>query len=104
MKYTGNNKKRKHILKGVETYAGESMMNTLRKKIQNKEQIPIVMDTAYTDKSVGVLEAYNIRTDRFEVGQREAERIGAYKAAKKKKMNAGLEPEKAVENSNKENE
>lgn len=93
------NRRRENELKGVEFYEGESLIKQLRRKIQNREQIPVIMDTAYTEKSVGVLEAYNVRTDRFEVGQREAERIGAYKAAKKKKMTGGGEPEKAVENS-----
>lgn len=93
------NAKRENALVGVEFYQGESLLKALRRKLQNKEQIPVIMDTAYTEKSVGVLEAYNVRTDRFEVGQREAERIGAYKAAKKKKMNGGGEPAKAAENS-----
>lgn len=94
------NTRRKNILTGVECYEGESLIESLEKKLQNREQVPVIMDTAYTEKSVGVLEAYNIRTDRFEVGQREAERIGKYKMAKKKKMTGGGDPGKAIENSN----
>lgn len=90
------NEKRNYRLTGVDFYEGESMIRSLRRKLQNKEQIPVIMDTAYTDKSVGVLEGYNIRTDRFEIGQREAERIGKYKNAKKLKQK-GAEPTKAEE-------
>lgn len=99
IKLNNQNRKRENTLTGVEFYEGESLMKALRRKLQNGEQIPIIMDSAYTEKNVGVLEAYNVRSDRFEIGQREAARIGAYKAAKKKKMTGGGEPQ-TVENLN----
>lgn len=92
------NKKAVLGLSGVELYEGDSLMRTLQKKLENKEAIPVIMDTAFTDKKIGVVEAYNIRTDRFEVGQREAERIGTYRAAKKAFKANAAEPTKAPEN------
>lgn len=93
------NKKPALNLIGVELYEGDSLVRTLQKKLENKEAIPVIMDTAFTDKKIGVVEAYNIRTDRFEVGQREAERIGTYRAAKKAFKTNAAEPAKATENS-----
>lgn len=100
-----NNKmKRKIGFNGVELYEGDTLIKTLQKKMEGKEPVPVIMDTAYTEKAIGVVEAYNIRTDRFEVGQREAERIGAYRAAKKAWKNSKAEPKKAPENSTTGNE
>lgn len=103
MKIRKNNKfATRSVLPGVDLYEGDSLERELKKKLEQKEPIPVIMDTAYTEKKVGVIEAYNIRTDRFEVGQREAERIGEYRAAKKAWKNKQAEPTKAPKNNDSE--
>lgn len=70
------------IVDGTYTYEAQSLIERLREKKLNKEDVEIVHDGMYTEKKKGVLPAYNIRTDRFEIGQKRAEEIAAYKAAK----------------------
>lgn len=78
-----NNKwKRLQILEGVETYLGETLMETLRRKKENREATAVIMDTFYTDKADGVLNTLNIRADRFDMGIDQTERLGDYKRRK----------------------
>lgn len=49
------------------TYKAESLMMKIRKMLANKEPIEDEIETVYTNKKDGVLPAYDIRTDRWEV-------------------------------------
>lgn len=69
-------------VEGTYEYESQTLMEKLREKKLNREDIEKVHEGTYTDKKKGVLSAYNIRTDRFEIGQKRAEEIAAYKAAK----------------------
>jgi hypothetical protein len=48
-------------------YEGESIETKVRRIVENKEPIQDSAPLVYTNREDGVLPAYNIRTDRFEV-------------------------------------
>ena len=50
-----------------ESYEGETIEDKVRRIVENNEPITDVVENIYTERSQGVLPAYNIRTDRFEV-------------------------------------
>lgn len=49
------------------SYQGESIEDKLERIIQQKEPIKDGAPLVFTDRKMGVLPEYNIRTDRFEV-------------------------------------
>lgn len=49
------------------TYKAESLMMKIRRMLANREPIEDEIETVYTNKKDGVLPAYDIRTDRWEV-------------------------------------
>lgn len=71
-------------LKSIEIYEGESIETKCARILQDKEPITDTAPIIYTAKEDGVLPAYNIRTDRFDIA------IEAYdkmtKAAAKKEI------------------
>ena len=66
MKYSkpSNNNGR---LKSIEIYEGESIETKCARVLQNNEPITDTAPIIYTAKEDGVLPAYNIRTDRFDI-------------------------------------
>ena len=52
---------------GSESYIGETIECKVRRILNNKEPITDGAPVIYTDRKDGVLPAYNIRTDRFEL-------------------------------------
>ncbi len=54
-------------LKSIEIYEGESIETKCARILQNKEPITDTAPVIYTAKEDGVLPAYNIRTDRFDI-------------------------------------
>ena len=50
----------------VETFEGETIEEKVERIVTNKEPISDGAPMIYTEKSAGVLPAYNIRTDRFD--------------------------------------
>ncbi|WGL31035.1 hypothetical protein [Dipodfec virus UOA04_Rod_663] len=69
-------------IEGTYEYEAQTLIEKLREKKLNREDIEKVHSGTYTEKKKGVLSAYNIRTDRFEIGQKRAEEIAAYRVAK----------------------
>lgn len=53
----------------VNTYEGETLENKVRRIVDNKEPITDGAPIIYTMKADGVIKAYNIRTDRWEIAQ-----------------------------------
>ena len=81
MKYskpTGN----KGRLKSIEIYEGESIETKCARILQNKEPITDTAPTIYTAKEDGVLPAYNIRTDRFDIAMDAYDKITRSSAKK----------------------
>lgn len=54
-------------LKSIEIYEGESIETKCARILQDKEPITDTAPIIYTAKEDGVLPAYNIRTDRFDI-------------------------------------
>lgn len=105
MRYVNNSEKaRKLHTKGGEWYQGETLMEKLRRKVDNKEKEPALMDTYYTEKSAGVLNALNIRADRFEIGQKRAEEIASYRSKKKAYLLERMKTAEVTEKEGKESE
>lgn len=88
------NSKQPNGLKGVELYEGTSLIETLSKMKENGEKPVQVSEMIYTEKKKGVIKAYDIRADRFEIGQERAEKIAAYKNAKEMREQSQGEPTK----------
>jgi hypothetical protein len=81
MKYskpTGN----KGRLKSIEIYEGESIETKCARILQNKEPITDTAPIIYTAKEDGVLPAYNIRTDRFDIAMDAYDKITRSSAKK----------------------
>jgi hypothetical protein len=88
MKYskpTGN----KGRLKSIEIYEGESIETKCARILQNKEPITDTAPIIYTAKEDGVLPAYNVRTDRFDIAMDAYDKITRSSAKKEQ----GVKPE-----------
>jgi hypothetical protein len=59
----------RHIskLKGVEKLEGEPIEHKIERIVTNKEPISDGAPSIYTERKEGVVSAYNIRTDRWEI-------------------------------------
>lgn len=62
------------------TYQGTSIEEKVRKIMENGTSEEEVFPTIYTDKKDGVLPAFDIRTDRFELAQKALETMGQAEA------------------------
>lgn len=71
-------------LKSIEIYEGESIETKCARILQDKEPIADTAPIIYTAKEDGVLPAYNIRTDRFDVAMDAYDKIT--RAAAKKEI------------------
>tara|TARA_B100000768_G_scaffold178471_1_gene194307 strand:- start:799 stop:1158 length:360 start_codon:yes stop_codon:yes gene_type:complete len=60
-------KARKSKLKSVELVEGETIEQKIERIVSNKEPITDGAPEIYTERKQGVLSAYNIRTDRWDV-------------------------------------
>lgn len=87
------NKARENALQGVELYEGNTLIEQLRNMKQNGEKPMIVHEMIYTEKKQGVIDSYNIRADRFAIGQENAEKISKYRNAKEMRNNGAATEE-----------
>ena len=69
-------------LKSIEIYEGESIETKCARILQNKEPITDTAPIIYTAKEDGVLPAYNIRTDRFDIAMDAYDKITRSSAKK----------------------
>ena len=69
-------------LKSIEIYEGESIETKCARILQNKEPITDTAPIIYTAKEDGVLPAYNIRTDRFDIAMDAYDKITKSSAKK----------------------
>lgn len=93
-------------LKSVEIYEGESIETKCARILQNKEPITDTAPIIYTAKEDGVLPAYNIRTDRFDIAMDAYDKITRSSAKKEqavKPENFGNVPDKTQGGSPSEN-
>lgn len=81
MKYSKPSKNNSR-LKSIEIYEGESIETKCARILQNKEPITDTAPIIYTAKEDGVLPAYNIRTDRFDIAMDAYDKITRSSAKK----------------------
>lgn len=91
-----NTQQKRAKLNGEQVYWEETLMQKLRKMKDRKERPEKMGDIIYTDKKEGVKPGYNIRTDRFQIGQELAEKYGAHKATQKMNENELNEQEEPI--------
>ena len=60
---------KKRLLEVNNTYEAEGLEQKLRRMTENKEPITDEVETVFTNKKDGVMPAFDIRTDRWEVAQ-----------------------------------
>lgn len=75
------NKKTTSELKGVKEFEVESIAQKLRKITETDQPIKEEMPTIYTEKKDGVMPAYDIRSDRFEIAREAMEKLGSVEAS-----------------------
>lgn len=93
-------------LKSIEIYEGESIETKCARILQDKEPITDTAPIIYTAKEDGVLPAYNIRTDRFDIAMDAYDKITRTSAKKEitpKPEDFGNVPNKTQEGSPSEN-
>jgi hypothetical protein len=93
-------------LKSIEIYEGESIETKCARILQNKEPITDTAPIIYTAKEDGVLPAYNIRTDRFDIAMDAYDkmtRAAAKKEIAPKPEDFGNVPDKTLGGSPSEN-
>lgn len=98
--------KNNNRLKSVEIYEGESIETKCARILQDKEPITDTAPIIYTTKEDGVLPAYNIRTDRFDVAMDAYDKItrtAAKKETTPKPEDFGNVPDKTPGGSPSEN-
>ena len=69
-------------IQSVEIQEGETIETKVARITQNKEPITDSAPIIFTEKKDGVLPAYNIRTDRFDIALEAMDKIGKSKAKK----------------------
>ncbi len=85
MKKKAYNPKRiqKSSLKSVETIEGETIEQKIERIVTNKEPIKDGAPEIFTERKDGVIAAYNIRTDRFELAAEAMDKVTRSREAKR---------------------
>lgn len=73
----------KSTIKSCETYEGETIEQKIERIVTNKEPIKDGAPQIYTERKDGIIAAYNIRTDRFEIAAEAMDKVAASIAAKR---------------------
>lgn len=69
-----------HIRPDMEFIEGETIENKVRRIVESKEPISDSAPMIYTNRKDGVIAAYNIRTDRWEIAQNAMDKVNAAKS------------------------
>ena len=70
-------------LRGVSSVEGETIETKVTRLLNNKEPIKDGAPEIYTERKQGVLQGYNIRTDRWEVAAEAMDKVNASREAKR---------------------
>lgn len=90
-------------LKSVDVYEGETIERKVARITLTKEPITDTAPIIFTEKKDGVLPAYNIRTDRFDLAIDAMDKIEMERIAKKNQIKADDVPLKTEGGSPSEN-
>lgn len=74
-----------------ESYVADSIEIKVERIFQNKEGIDESAPIIYTERKEGVLPAFNIRSDRFEIAQEATDKISRSRIAERQKRIADAE-------------
>lgn len=83
------------LLNVNDSYTAESIEQKVRRVMSNKEPITDGAPQIYTPREAGVMPAYNIRTDRFEIAVEAHDKIYKTEIARRAARHKG--PEKETE-------
>lgn len=89
----------KPIKTNYEYQEGESIEIKCRRLVENNEPITDGAPIIYTNRDDGIIPAYNIRTDRWEIAQMTMDKVNADRIAKSKQF--GVNNEGKEENGSK---
>lgn len=81
--------KSKSSLKSVETYEGETIETKVSRIINEKAPIEDGAPIIFTDRAEGVLPAYDIRTDRWDLAVDAMDKVNKAKIAKREEFAKG---------------
>lgn len=82
-------------MSGVETYEGETIEKKVARIMENNEPIKDGAPEIYTERKDGIVKAYNIRTDRWEVAADAMDAVNkSFQAKREEKAKLNEEPEK----------
>lgn len=81
--------KSKSQLKSVEVYEGETIETKISRIINEKAPIEDGAPIIFTDRSEGVLPAYDIRTDRWDIATEAMDKVNKAKIAKREEFLSG---------------
>ena len=90
-------------LESIEIYEGESIETKCARVLESGEPITDTAPIIYTAKEDGVLPAYNIRTDRFDIAMDAFDKIEMERIAKKNQITSDDVPSKLEGGSPSEN-
>lgn len=76
---------------------GETIETKVKRIVENKEPITDGAPMIYTNRDDGVVAAYNIRTDRWDIAQEKYDAMAKYNMAKNKSLGLGDKKEEAKE-------
>ncbi|UPW41220.1 hypothetical protein [Sigmofec virus UA08Rod_4888] len=85
------------LLRGVQTYKGKSIEEVIEDSLENGVAIEKAAPIIYTEKKMGVIADYNVRTDRWEVAQAAREKVAASRLAKRTEAINNTSSEKSEE-------
>ena len=77
------NKRSKTTMTSVETVEGETLEQKIERIVSNKEPISDGAPEVFTERKDGVLSAYNIRTDRWEIACEAMDKVAGSVQAKR---------------------
>ena len=89
----------KPIKTNYEFQQGESIETKVKRILENKEPITDGAPIIYTNRDDGVVPAYNIRTDRWDIAQEAMDAVNQQRIAKSKNFGVKTEekPEEGLE-------
>ena len=73
----------KSAIGGIETLDGETIEQKMERVVNSKEPITDGAPIIYTERKDGVIAAYNIRTDRFEIAAEAMDKVSGSIAARR---------------------
>lgn len=95
---------RKSTINSIEKLEGEMLEQKIERIVSNKEPITDGAPEIFTERKDGVIAAYNIRTDRFEIAAEAMDKVSGSITARREEKAKQAEDDKKVIKMNVEDE